>query len=136
MIKVFTENGHNEETLTKLAKDYIPPELRPVITEQDNTVDINNTIVRLPWIPKITPALRKIFRKKGFKVVCSSSPNLQRLVCKNKDRLTPNSDPGVYKLDCNCGKSYVGETKKKILTRCLEHQRDACAGRWENTGVT
>ena len=136
LVKVFIENGYNEQTLIKLAKDYIPPELRPVITEQDNTVDINNTIVRLPWIPKITPALRKIFRKKGFKVVCSSSPNLQRLVCKNKDRLTPNSDPGVYKLDCTCGKSYVGETKKKILTRCLEHQTDACAGRWEKTGVT
>ena len=81
--------------MKRLAKDYIPPELTPVTTDQDNTVDSNNTIVKLPWVPKVTPELLKIFRKKGFKVVCSSTPNLQQLVCRNKDPLTPNSDPGV-----------------------------------------
>ena len=30
----------------------------------------------------------------------------------------------------------MGETKKKILTRTLEHQKDALEGNWNKTGVT
>ena len=48
----------------------------------------------------------------------------------------PNSYPGVYKLDCTCGKSYVGETKKKILTRTLQHQKDSFEGNWQKSGVS
>ena len=67
---------------------------------------------------------------------CTSSPNLNSILCRNKDRLLPNSSPGVYKLDCTCGKSYVGETKKKILTRALQHQKDSFDGHWHKSGVT
>ena len=36
----------------------------------------------------------------------------------------------------NCGKSYVGETKKKVSTRIKEHQKDVFHGRWEKTGAS
>ncbi|CAK1600830.1 unnamed protein product [Parnassius mnemosyne] len=30
-------------------------------------------------------------------------------------------DAGVYKLDCECGLSYIGQTKRSIKTRVKEH---------------
>ena len=48
-----------------------------------------------------------------------------------------NSRPGVYKIDCKCGgAAYVGETKKQVSTRVIEHERDVFHGRWEKSGLT
>ena len=126
LIKIFVENGHNENTLRKTAREYIPPEFRNDSESKDNDND-SKPIVKVPWIPGITPKLKKLYKQKGFKVICTSSPNLKSILCRNKDRLLPNSSLGVYELDCTCGKPYVGETKKKILTRALQHQKDSLA---------
>ena len=55
-------------------------------------------------------------------------PNLKNFLCKNKDKLTPNSSPGVYELKCLCGLLYNGETKKKIISRSTEHQQESIKG--------
>ena len=48
-----------------------------------------------------------------------------------------NSRPGVYKIDCKCGEAkYLGETKKMVVTRVIEHERDVSHGRWEKSGLT
>ena len=44
----------------------------------------------------------------------------------------PNSYPGVYELKCTCNSAYFVETKKKILTRTVEHQQDNFKGKWDN----
>ena len=38
--------------------------------------------------------------------------------------------------DCTCGKSYVGETKKKIIIWSLEHCNDTLKGNLDKTCVT
>ena len=38
--------------------------------------------------------------------------------CPNQPKLLPNSQPGVHQLDCACIGRYVGESKRKALTRC------------------
>ena len=50
--------------------------------------------------------------------------------------MLPNSYPGVYELKCTCNSAYFGETKKKILTRTIEHQQDSFKGKWNNSGAT
>ena len=37
-------------------------------------------------------------QKFGFRVAFQKGPNLKDILCKNKDRLIPNSYPGAYKL--------------------------------------
>ena len=44
--------------------------------------------------------------------------------------------PGVYQLDCSCNGRYIGESKKKVLTRCIKHQQDSIKGNWESSGAT
>ena len=43
--------------------------------------------------------------------------NLLNLICRNKLKLLPNSFPGVYQLYCTCNALYIGESKKKVVTR-------------------
>ena len=49
---------------------------------------------------------------------------------------TTNSHPGVYRLDCSCNSRYIGESRKEVLTRCIEHQQDNIKGNWESSGDT
>ena len=105
--------------------------------EKVNTETIkNDKIVKLPWVPKLGPKLRKEFKKFGIKTIFTSGHNLKNLICRNKSKLLSNSFPGVYQLDCTCNALYIGETKKKVITRTIEHQQDSFNGKWESSGAT
>lgn len=108
------------------------------ITETNQTKEETSTtnIVKLPWVPILGPKLRKEFRKFDIKTVFTSGKNLKSLLCNNKSKLIPNSFPGVYQLTCSCDAVYYGESKKKILTRSIEHQQDSIKGKWESSGAT
>ena len=95
-----------------------------------NTSEDINKVVKLPWIPIIGPKLRQAFKKKNIKTIFTSGSNLKSLLCQNKTKL--NSYPGVYELKCTCNSAYFGETKKKILTRTIEHQQDSFKGNETN----
>ena len=57
------------------------------------------------------------------------------MLCRNKTKFLPNSYSGVYELKCTCNSTYFGETKKKILTRTIEHQQDSFKRKWDNSGA-
>ena len=61
---------------------------------------------------------------------------MKSILCQNKSKLIPNSYPGVYTLNCSCNAEYIGETKKKVITRTIEHQQDSIKGKWESSGAT
>ena len=88
------------------------------------------------WVPKLGPKLRKEFKKFGIKTIFTSGRNLKNLICRNKSKLLPNSFPGVYQLDCTYNALYIVETKKKVITRTIEHQKDFFNGKWESSGTT
>ena len=87
-------------------------------------------------MPILGPKLRKEFKKKKIKTVFTSGVNLKSILCQNKSKLIPNSYPGVYTLNCSCNAEYIGETKKKVITRTIEHQQDSIKGKWESSGAT
>ena len=95
LINVFAENGHSITVLEKVTKKYMNN-----ITSKKEKVNIetikNDKIVKLPWVPKLGPKLRKEFKNFGIKTVFTSGRNLKNLICRNKSRLLPNSFPGVY----------------------------------------
>ena len=76
------------------------------------------------------------FKKFGIKTIFTLGGNLKNLICRNKSKLLPNSFPGVYQLDCTCNALYIGKTKKKVITRTIEHQQDSFNGKWESSGAT
>ena len=126
---MFVENGHKRTFLEALVKDYN--------TKNKNSDTPNDTNrKKIPWIPDIGPKIRKEFKKVNKGITFISGKNLQSILCQNKPKLLPNSHPGVYQLDCSCNGRYIGESKKKVLTRCIEHQQDSIKGNWESSGTT
>ena len=131
LIDIFTENGHNRNTLTNIATEYLRNINKPKSNDQNN----NKNTIKLPWVPILGPKLRKEFKKKKIKTVFTSGVNLKSILCQNKSKLIPNSYPGVYTLNCSCNADYIGETKKKVITRTIEHQQDSIKGKWESSGA-
>ena len=124
-----------QRTLVKITKNYLKVLQNPPVNNK-GTSEAISTVVKLPWIPIIRPKLRQAFKKKNIKTIFTSGPNLKSLLCRNKTKLLPNSYPGVYELKCTCNSAYFGETKRKILTRTIEHQQDSFKGKmgqfWSN----
>ena len=107
--------------------------------EEDNgDTEETNGLVSLPWIPGLSPKLRKEFRKAGFKVVFKSGKNLSTIVTsRNKPQLPKNSHPGVYRIHCknHPENPYIGHTKKQIRTRIREHQHYISKENWDKSGA-
>ena len=75
------------------------------------------------------PQTAKRIKKKDIKTVFTSGTNLKSILCQNRSKLIPNSYPGVYTLNCSCNAEYIGETKKKVITRTIEYQQDSIKGK-------
>ncbi|XP_012559209.2 uncharacterized protein LOC105845706 [Hydra vulgaris] len=116
---IFVENGHDKNILNNITIDYLKNGSK---TTTFQPIDTQHSI-KLPWLPIVGPKLRKEFRKQNIKVIFTSTPNLKNIFCNNKTKLPLNTDPVVYQLKCLCGSIYIGETKKKVISRCIEHQK-------------
>ena len=92
---------------------------------------------KLPWIRNISPKIKHELKKIPKDIAFTSEKNLQQTLCqKNKPKLLPNSQPRVYQLNSSCNRKYIGELKKTVLTRCIEHEQDSMSGKWEFSGAT
>ena len=101
-----------------------------------NTENKDSNIVKLLRIQIIGPKIRKELQKTGCKVIFTSATKLKNILCNNKSKLLSNSYSGVYELSCDCGGKYIGETKKRVLIRSIEHQEDSMTGKWEASSAT
>ena len=71
---------------------------------------------KLLWIPKISLKIKREFKKIGKDITIASGEKWQQILCqKNKPKLLPTSQPGVYLLDCLSIRKYIGKSKKKVL---------------------
>ena len=137
LINVFIENGYKENELKRIIEEVKKKFNRQNATLQNNNESLLPTI-SLPWIPGVSPKLRKAYKKAGYKVVFKSFANLKTiLTSKNKDKLPKNSYPGVYKIPCACDNvpPYIGQTKLKIDSRSDQHKVYVRKEQWENSGV-
>ncbi|XP_047124298.1 uncharacterized protein LOC124807001 [Hydra vulgaris] len=99
LIQVFTENGYDEIMLKDISNQVRKKRFanKNVIPSNSN----NLSTISLPWIPIISPRLRRIFRKAGYRTVFKSNANLKTLLTsKNKSKLPCNSTPETYLIKC------------------------------------
>ena len=83
---IFTENGHNRNTLTNITTEYLRNINKPKSNDQNNNKNTKN-IIKLPWVPILGPKLRKEFKKKKIKTVFTLGANLKSILCQNKLKL-------------------------------------------------
>ena len=80
----------------------------------------------IPYIAGVSEDIRRACRKYNIKVVFKSGRTPRSMLTKVKDALPPEKQSKVvYRIPCSCGKTYIGETVRRLETRTKEH-KDAC----------
>ena len=83
-------------------------------------------LVMLPYTEGVSEDIRRVCRKFGMKIVFRSGLSLRCMLTKVKDTLAlEKRSKVVYRVPCSCGKTYIGETRRRLETRMKEH-RDGC----------
>ena len=80
----------------------------------------------LPYVAGVSEKIRKACRNYYIRVVFRSSQTLQSMLTEVKDPLPVKKQANVvYEVPCTCGKVYIGEIRRRLRTRLMEH-KDAC----------
>ena len=108
---MFCENGHEQKILQKMINNF-EKKARSINNNVNTNTDKKQTIT-FPWIPKIGPKIKKEIQKFRFRLGFQTGPNLKNVLCKNKDKLIPNSYPGFYELKCSCRLVHNGEMRNE-----------------------
>ena len=78
----------------------------------------------IPYLPFISDKVAAILKSHTSQIKLSFSTShskLKSLLCKPKDIIDPLQNHGIYKLNCPCGKFYIGRTIRNFNVRCKEH---------------
>ena len=82
-------------------------------------IDNNSTdLVKSVYLPYICPAshrIERILRLNNIKVYHSSNQKIHQILFSHKDKT------GVYRIPCECGLVYIGETGRNLTIRQKEH---------------
>ena len=78
--------------------------------------------VSLPYIGAASHKIERILKKAGIHLYHSSENKLFRSLCIHKDTINEFQKPGVYRIPCECGLVYIGETGQNLSLRLKEHK--------------
>jgi hypothetical protein len=74
----------------------------------------------MPYVKGVTDKVGTILRRYSIRTIYMPLSKVVGHLRSPKD-VIPFQSPGVYKIDCSCGSSYIGETKRTIAERVKEH---------------
>ena len=79
--------------------------------------------VCLPYIGPASHKIERILRNEaGIKVYHSSENKLFRALCTHKDNINESQKLRLYRIPCECGLVYIGETGRNLSVRLKEHK--------------
>ena len=127
---VLVSNGYPFSFLQKLTKTGKPNDsTKPAI-------DFKATAV-LPYVKGVSEQLRRSLQQQGVRAVFKSETTLRSHLVRPKDAVNPAKQDGVvYRIPCECGKVYIGETGRPMQDRIKEHDRDIRFARTETSAVS
>jgi hypothetical protein len=83
-----------------------------------------NRSAYLPYIQGVTDRISRILSKKEIKTSFEPLVTIKQSMRSVKDKLNPHNGKGIYKIECSCGKCYIGETGRSFQVRIKEHGAD------------
>ena len=127
---MLVSNGHPSSFVRKLTKTTRPT------ANKEPTQEFKSTAV-LPYIKGVSEVLRHCLQQQGVRTVFKSDTTLRSPhLVRPKDALEPTKEGGVvYKIPCECGKEYIGETGRAMQDRIKEHDRDIRLARTQTSAV-
>ena len=91
--------------------------------------------VSLPYIGSASPKIERILKEAGIQLYHSSENKLFRSLCTHKDSVNEFQKPGVYRIPCECGLVYIGETSRNLSLRLKEHKSNCEKAELEKSAV-
>jgi hypothetical protein len=117
-------NGYSVNTITKILQRKLKTRAisqlcsLPLITEK------SKKWCRLLFVGDLSNRLARKFPKNKFNVSFYNPCTLGKVLCRNKDKIDPIHQSGIYKVNCDsCNMCYIGQTGRNFLTRMKEHRR-------------
>ena len=79
----------------------------------------------MPYVKGLSEQLRRCLQQQGVRAVFKSETTLRSQLVRPKEAVDPAKQDGVvYRIPCECGKVYIGETGRPLQDRIKEHDRD------------
>ena len=80
--------------------------------------------VFLPYIKGVTDKFPRVLGRSTIFAQFSVAGTIRQNMHSVKDSISEGQLKGVYKIDCSCGMSYIGETRRSLQKRLKEHGAD------------
>ena len=90
----------------------------------------------LPWVKGVSESLRRCLEQQGIRTVFKSETTLRSHLVRPRHTVDPaKQDDVVYRIPCECGQVYIGETGRSMHERIKEHDRDIRLARTQTSAV-
>lgn len=91
--------------------------------------------ITLPYIGLTSHKLQRIFSQAQVKTFHTAPNKIQASLHTHKDKQDTQAKAGVYRIPCECGKVYIGETGRNVSTRIKEHQAHGRLGHLDKSAI-
>jgi hypothetical protein len=81
-------------------------------------------VVVIPYVAGLSEAIRRAGDEVGIKTVFSAIDTLKKRLTNVKPKQNGLEKEVIYKIPCECGANYIGETGRPLETRVNEHKRN------------
>jgi len=119
---IATKNNYPKNTINKLFNKCKNKFILENLTSL-STCHLPKIYFPIPFIPHISENVHHIFQKANVLLSFTVPNTLHSIFSVNTSDADPLSRSGVYKLECSCGKFYIGRTFRSFNTRYAEHMR-------------
>ncbi|KAL9965919.1 hypothetical protein ACROYT_G029786 [Oculina patagonica] len=104
-------------------------------TSAEPVAEFKSTAV-LPYVKGLSEQPRRCLQQQGVRAVFKSETTLRSQLVRPKDAVDSTKQDGVvYRIPCECGKVYIGETGRPMQDRIKEHDRDIRLARTQTSAV-
>jgi uncharacterized protein (UPF0335 family) len=115
-------NGYDRTNIQKLITKH---RNKKRIRENTTLAPIDRKIPKfaaVPFFPRITHKLSRIFTKHNVRLVHTNTGKLKQKLGSPKDKTPALLNSGIYQISCNgCESVYIGQTKRTLKKRFTEH---------------
>ena len=96
--------------------------------------DTQSTL-NIPYVKGVSERIRRLGQRYNINTVFGSKDTLRSRLTKTKPASQKDRKNCVYRIPCECGQSYIGETLRPLETRIKEHRNNTLKGETEKSGA-
>ena len=127
--KKYQNAGYPKRFIEKQIESFTGIKEEPIIPTwlfEEKTETRQKVLIKIPYCPKNESSIRKViaklneFTNNKLQIVYTWKTTKLRSLFRLKDKITHVSNV-IYKGECSCGDTYIGETKRNAVIRWKEH---------------